>query len=46
MNKNKQRKKVVLISKLFRNDFRISKITTKINKKSSQKELTKIYQKH
>ena len=45
MNKNKQRKQVVLISKLFRSDSRISKTTTKMNKKSSERELTRICQK-
>ena len=45
MNKNKQRKQIVLISKLLRSDFRISKITTKMNKKSSERELTRICQK-
>ena len=37
----KQRKQIVLISKLLRNDFRISKIMTKMNKKSFEKKIDK-----
>ena len=45
MNKIKQRKQVVLISKLLRSNFRSTKITSQMNEKSFKRRLTKIRQK-